>query len=150
MQAKKSLVLSLSEFELDPSGDKAYAMLGVKASSGSFSGTSACFLADHDFAAFLDNVDSLAAGHSAEAMLVGGWGSTEDVRIHFYLANRSGHIRIRVVLAEVPDHKERSQLEVFFETEPQPLLHLSAMLRQAFAERKPGQFRVYVLNGPAI
>ena len=149
VESGNSLVFSLSEFESDPSGAKTYVTLDVEARSGSFSGVSACVLAEPDLAEFLEQLEALARSATGEALLVGGWGSTENVRIRAFPADRQGHLRIQAVLAEVPDHEARSQLEAFFETEPQPVLRLVSALRLAISERKAGEFRLFVRGGPA-
>ena len=149
MKSGKSLVLSISEFDSDPSGSTTWVTLDVEASSGFFSGASACILVERDLIAFLDAVDSVAETAKGEALLRGGWGSTEDVRLRVFPSDRRGHLAIHAILGEVPDHERRSRLEVFFETEPQPLLRVTAALRLGTAEREPGEFRVFVDGGPA-
>jgi hypothetical protein len=141
-------MFSLSEFEADPSGVKAFVTLDIEASSGSFSGASACVLAEQDLVAFLDSLETLANGHQGDAVLVGGWGVEEDVRVQLFLADRRGHLRVRVMLREVPNLEQSSRLEVFFEMEPAPLLRFTKDLRRVLAERRAASVRMYVLDGP--
>lgn len=149
MKSGKSFVLSLSEFDSEPSGATTFVTVEVEASSGSFSGSSACILAERDLIAFLNAADSVAETAKGEAVLRAGWGSTEDVRLRVFPSDPHGHLAIEAVLGEVPDHDGRSCLEVFFKTEPQSLLRVMAALRLAIAEHQPGEFRVFVDGGPA-
>ena len=147
---KKSLVFELSEFETDPPGSTTFVTLDVLGETGGFIGASACVLAEHDVVDFLNRLEKLANGVGGEAVLRGGSGSSEDVRIHAFPADSLGHIRIHAILAEVPNHEYRCRLELFFETEPQPALRFVASLRSAIKTRKTGEFAMFVKGGAAV
>ena len=149
MTATSALVFELSEFDSDPSGSTTYVTLDIRAKVGGFAGASACVLAERDLVDFLNNLESLAKGAGGEAVLRGGWGSSEDIRVHAFPADERGHIRIRATLAEVPNHEYRCQLDSFFETEPQPTLRLVASLRSAIRARRTGEFPMFVKGGAA-
>ena len=72
----------------------------------------------------------------------------EDVRIQLFLADRRGHLGVRVMLSEVPNLEQSSRLEVFFETESAPLLRFTKELRRVLAERRATSVRMHVLDGP--
>ena len=107
-------------------------------------------LAEPDLGAFVGQLESLAQAAGDEALLVGGWGSTEDVRIRAFPADHQGHLRIHVVLGEASHREHGSQLETYFETEPQPALRFASALRRAVAERQTGEFKLFVKGGAAV
>lgn len=144
MRAEYALELTLTEFDPDPSGSELYVSLDVEAKAGAFSGASFCIVARRDFAHFLDRLETLATTGVGEALLVGGWVSTEDVRFRAFSVGSRGLLGLQVVLGEVPEHEHRSQFEAFFESEPQPILRLVSSLRAALAERKTDGFSVFV------
>jgi len=107
-------------------------------------------LAEHDLSVFLDDAELLATAQRRDANLVGGWGTTEDVRVEMSPANRRGHIAVRVVLVEVPSSERPDRLEAHFETEPAPLLRFVEEIRSAVMARRVTTIALYVLGGPAV
>ena len=146
----KSLSFSLSDYDESPDRAAKYVTLDVDAESAPFRGSSSCILAEHDLGAFLDGLELVAAGQQRNAKLVGGWGTREDVRMELFPPDSQGHIRIRVLLAEVPASEWPVSLEANFETEPAPLLRFAQEVRRALGTRLQTTVRLYVSGGSAV
>ena len=147
----KSLSFSLSDYDDAPDRAATWVTLDVDAESAPFRGSSACFLADHHLRAFLDDLELVANGQRPNAKLMGGpgWGEAEEhVRMELFPSDNQGHIRIRVVLAQVPPtYKWPARLEAHFETEPAPLLRFAQEVRRALGTRLLTTIFLYVLEG---
>lgn len=98
---------------------------------------------------FLEQCHGLSTEQLCDAALVGGWGTTENVRIELFPANSRGYLAIRVLLTEAPTSKRPDRLEAYFETEPASLLRFIGEIRGALATRSLATIALYVAQGPA-
>jgi hypothetical protein len=125
------LVVTLTEFETDPSGEQVYVSMTLEVEAKPFTGASHCTVLGCDLAAFLDELDSLARTSKGEARMVGGWGEREYVQLTLRPHGSLGHIALHVMLREYqPDTDFR--VEGTIVTEPQLLIEFSAALWSAF------------------
>jgi hypothetical protein len=147
---EKRLCFSFSEFEVDPPGVETFVRLSVEARSGLFSGESTCVVRERDLMAFLDRVQLLATASANDALLVGGWGKDEHVRVEMSPAGRTGHLSVRVMLSDSPDLGHMDRLDAFFRTEPAALRRFGDALRGALAERREANVNLYVVGGSAV
>ena len=76
------LTIETTFFEGDSSGE-VFVSLTVSVASTPFSGTGDCVLLGRDLDRFLDQFEPLARTSKGEALLVGGWGDSELVRLRF-------------------------------------------------------------------
>ena len=135
------LVLSLTEFEADPSGRDVYVSFDASVSARPFSGASNSTVHERDLLSFLDAAESLGRTSSGRAELRGGWGESEYVKFSLEPRGSLGHLALNVVLREYPpdtDFRVQGNLHV----EPQQLIDFATSVRAAVLAREPKTFEL--------
>ena len=130
------LAISLTAFDLDPSGEQVYVGLELVVEAVPFAGASDCTVHGQDLNVFLDDLEPLARTSQGKATLVGGWGDSEYVQLSLQPHGSLGHIELRVMLRE---HEPFSDFRVegSLVVEPQALIDFTTKLRAALQAQEP-------------
>jgi hypothetical protein len=116
----------------------------VDAAADDFRGRSTCIVTGRDLGSFLADLRTLSSTSKGQALLRGGWGEAEYVRLALEPHGSRGHVGVRVVLrGREPGSDLR--FEGGFVAEPEPLRRFCEQILDAVGSERPGNYELPVV-----